>query len=140
MEGVFETIGALVCPAAVTASNPVAPTQGTIIVSKHVINDNTGLKQASDFTMLVTATNPSQSSFPGVDPLSGGVAVTVDPGSYDIDEALVSGYSKTRVGCTGTIAAGETKSCTITNNDLPPGLPPPPPPPPNIQIGSWEEI
>ena len=39
----------------------------TLTVIKHVINDNGGTKTASDFTMNVTATNPSDASFPGAE-------------------------------------------------------------------------
>lgn len=138
MPAIFSTIGALVCPA---AANPVVtfvPTTGTIMVSKHVINDNTGTSQASDFTInVVSAVNPSISSFSGAE--APGIAVTVGPGAYDIDEGSYAGYAKTRSGCSGTISAGETKLCTITNDDLPGAPPPPPPPPPNITIGAWQE-
>ncbi len=55
-------------------------------------------------------------------PLSG-VAVPVNPGTYTADETLLSGY--TFDGFTGdcdvngdtTVALGETKTCTLTNND-----------------------
>jgi hypothetical protein len=90
---------------------------GTLIVKKHVIDDNGGTKTAGDFTMEVTAGHPSQASFPGSE---SGTTVTVDAGSYSVDEAAVSGYTKTiGAGCSGTIANGETKTCTITNDDQP---------------------
>ncbi len=55
-------------------------------------------------------------------PLSG-VAVPVNPGTYTADETLLSGY--TFDGFTGdcdvngdvTVALGESKTCTLTNND-----------------------
>lgn len=138
MPAIFSTIGALVCPAAVNPPVSFTPTTGTIMVTKHVINDNTGTSVASNFTInVVSAVNPSVTSFAGVE--SPGVSVTVGPGTYNIDEGSYAGYAKTRSGCTGTIAAGETKLCTITNDDLPGAPPPPPPPPPNITIGAWEE-
>ncbi len=93
---------------------PVPP--GKVIVIKDVINDNGGTAIASDFTMNVTATNPSQTSFPG----SGvGVEVTVTPGAYSVDESSSLGYTKTLgVDCVGTVSSGETKTCTITNDDV----------------------
>src|SRR5205085_2931885 len=37
---------------------------------------------------------------------------------YSVDEAAVSGYTKSLgANCSGTIANGQTKSCTITNDD-----------------------
>jgi hypothetical protein len=91
------------------------PTTGTIIVKKEVINDDGGTKTAADFTMQVTATEASQTSFAGS---ASGVAVTVAPGSYSIDETADAGYAKT-LGetCSGTIAAGDVVTCTITNDD-----------------------
>jgi len=85
-------------------------------VIKHVINDNGGTKTAGDFTMNVTATNPSDDSFPGAE--SPGTSISLDAGSYSVDETDVAGYTKSiGADCSGTIANGETKTCTITNDD-----------------------
>lgn len=95
------------------------PTTGTLIVKKHVINDDGGTSVASDFTMNVTGTNVSNPSFAGDE---NGVTVTLDAGSYNVDETVHSDYAETKsADCSGTIAAGETKTCTITNNDIAPG-------------------
>lgn len=138
MPALFATIGTIVCPAAALPPPPPPPTTGTLVVKKNVIKDNGGTAVASDFTMIVSAINPSQNSFPGSEP---GVSVTVEPGSYSVDEGPTGPYVKTFAGCSGTIAAGETKTCTITNDDTPPPAltPPPPPPPPPITIESWVE-
>src|SRR5438552_3299550 len=41
-------------------------------------------------------------------------------GSYNVAENAHPGYDATfSAGCTGTIALGETKTCTVTNNDQP---------------------
>jgi len=88
----------------------------TLIVIKHVVNNNTGVALASDFTMQVSAVNPSQTSFAGNED---GVSVTVDAGQYSVDEISSIDYDKTlSADCTGTIANGETKTCTIINDDL----------------------
>jgi uncharacterized protein involved in tellurium resistance len=88
----------------------------TLIVIKHVINDNGGTKTAGDFTMNVTATNPSDDSFPGAE--SPGTSISLSAGSYSVDETDVAGYTKSiGADCSGTIANGETKTCTITNDD-----------------------
>ncbi len=89
----------------------------TLIVKKHVINDNGGSKQAGDFTMSVSGSNASPTSFAGSE---GGTTVTLNAGSYTVDETTAEGYTKS-IGsnCSGTIANGETKTCTITNDDQP---------------------
>jgi hypothetical protein len=41
-------------------------------------------------------------------------------GSYEVTETAVTGYTTTySTDCKGTIALGETKTCTVTNNDNP---------------------
>ncbi len=86
----------------------------TLIVIKHVENNNIGDKNASDFTMNVTGTDVSDDSFPG-DEL--GTTITLDAGEYEVTENTVTGYSDTySANCAGTIANGQTKTCTITNS------------------------
>ncbi|HEX6647940.1 MAG TPA: hypothetical protein VF075_00325, partial [Pyrinomonadaceae bacterium] len=92
-----------------------------LTVIKHVINDNGGTKTASNFTVNVTATNPSSSSFAGAE--SPGTTITLDAGSYSVDEGAHAGYTKTlSADCSGTIAPGDNKTCTITNDDIAPKL------------------
>ena len=95
----------------------------TLKVIKTVINDDqVGSADASAFSITVTGGNPSLATFPGAG--SPGTTVTLDAGSYSVDEADDLGYTKTlSTDCTGTIAAGETKTCTITNNDIAATLP-----------------
>ncbi|MES2971305.1 MAG: hypothetical protein V4702_03230 [Patescibacteria group bacterium] len=106
-------------------NNDIAP---RLIVIKTVINDNGGTRVAGDFTMLVTATEPSDDNFPGN---AAGTTITLDVGAYSVDEQDALGYIKTLgTDCVGTIAIGETKTCTITNND--------PVPPITRTIGFWQ--
>ena len=106
-----------------------AAPQLTII--KTVVNNDGGTAVSSDFTMQVTATNPSSNNFPGAD--TPGVTITLDAGNYSVAESGPTGYKASfSADCTGTIAAGDHKTCTITNDDIAP--PPPPPPPPNASI------
>ncbi len=89
---------------------------GTLIVLKHVINDNGGTATASSFTMTVSGDSPSPASFPGAE--SPGTTVTLSPGSYGVTESGLAGYSPSySADCSGTIAAGQTKTCTVTNDD-----------------------
>jgi hypothetical protein len=93
-------------------------TTGHLIVVKHVVNDNGGTRTAANFTITiggVTATGGN--SFPGSE---AGTDKEVTPGSYTVTETGPSGYTASfGAGCSGTIAVGETKTCTITNNDQP---------------------
>ncbi len=93
----------------------------SLTVIKNVVNDNGGNAVAGDFTMAVTATNASQTSFAGSE---SGTTITLNAGSYSVDESIVvSGYQKTLgQDCSGTIANGQSKTCTITNNDIQPRL------------------
>jgi hypothetical protein len=89
-----------------------------LIVIKNVINDNGGTATPSQFTITVNGNNPSPASFPG---LSAGTTVTLNAGSYTVTETGPNGYLSTfSADCTGSIAVGEVKTCTITNNDIAP--------------------
>ena len=90
--------------------------QSNLIVIKHVINDNGGTNVSGDFTMNVTGTNVTPNDFPGQE--SPGTTVTLDAGSYSVTETGPFGYASSfSADCSGTIANGETKTCTVTNND-----------------------
>jgi hypothetical protein len=96
-----------------TITNDDQAAQLTVI--KHVINNNGGTKTAADFTLAVTGGSPSQASFAGSE---AGTSITINAGAYSVDETAVAGYTKTLgTNCSGTIALGESKSCTITNDD-----------------------
>jgi len=96
---------------------------GTLIVTKVVVNDSGGEKQVSDFTLSI-----------GNDQVTSGQENSVIPGAYLVSEASDADYTGTIGGdCDAngnvTVGAGETKNCTITNDDLtlvchvPPGNP-----------------
>ena len=87
-----------------------------LVVIKHVVNDDGGTKTASDFTMSVDDAGTDPASFPGAE--SPGTEVTVDPGAYSVGESGPSGYAAGySADCSGTIGLGETKTCTVTNDD-----------------------
>ena len=92
---------------------------GHLIVIKHVVNDNGGGADASQFTMHINGvTATGGNSFPGEE--SPGTNKEVTPGDYNVTESGPAGYTATLSGaCSGTIAAGETKTCTVTNDDKP---------------------
>src|SRR5207253_878464 len=101
-----------------TITNDDQPAHLTVI--KTVVNDNGGTKKAADFSITVTSNGVGLPSFPGS---TSGTDVTVSAGTYSVDEASVAGYTKTgAVGCSGTLALAETKTCVITNDDNAPTI------------------
>jgi hypothetical protein len=89
---------------------------GTIKVNKVVVNDDGGIKTASNFTLLVIGND--------ITPVINGTTNNFAVGSYDITEQGVKGYQASFSGdCNSSghldLSAGENKVCTITNNDLP---------------------
>src|SRR4029453_5486975 len=92
-----------------------------LTVIKHVVNDDGGTASAADFTMSIDDPGTDPASFAGAE--SPGTEVTVDPGSYTVSESGPSGYADSySADCTGSIAIGESKTCTVTNDDIAPKL------------------
>jgi YVTN family beta-propeller protein len=84
-----------------------------LIVTKQVINQGGGEAEPSDFTITVDGNNPAPSSFDGS---ASGTSVTLKPGSYSVTENSLPEYTSSKSGdCAGSLSAGETKRCTITN-------------------------
>jgi hypothetical protein len=98
-------------PAATGVNNKV---QGTLIVTKKVINEGDGNgKQPSDFTIKIHANNPSPSLFPGN---SSGTIVKLDMGMYSVTESGPSGYNSTSsMDCSGAVMSVETVKCDMTS-------------------------
>jgi uncharacterized repeat protein (TIGR01451 family) len=94
----------------------VLPPPGTLTVTKIVVNDNGGSKNAADFPLFANGLQ-----------ITSGVASTLDAGLYTITEAGGTGYTATFSGdCdTGgkvTLTPRSQKICTITNDDQPASL------------------
>jgi len=94
------------------------PAQPTLTVIKHVVNDNGGTKVAHDFTLTINGvTAAGGNTFPGSEAGTAKTLTTI--GGYSVTEAAVAGYATTySAGCSGMIAAGESKTCTVTNDDI----------------------
>jgi streptogramin lyase len=87
-------------------------TAPTLIVKKIVINNNGGMLTPSNFSFSINGGTAIAFEADGRNEL------TVDAGSYSVTEPDVAGYTASySADCTGTIAAGQTKTCTITNDD-----------------------
>ncbi|QQR82429.1 hypothetical protein IPJ70_04105 [Candidatus Campbellbacteria bacterium] len=95
-------------------------TRPTLTIVKTVINDNGGTKQVADFKL-----------YAGTIPFVSGVPQHVQPGVQTVHEDQLPGYTAGVWGgdCsangTVTLAAGDHKTCTITNNDNPVVIPNP---------------
>ncbi len=99
-----------------TVTNDDQP--GKLTVIKHVINDNGGTATAANFSLDSGGANDSPDNFPGAE--SPGTDVTLDAGAYNVTETGPSGYTASYSAyCSGTIANGQTKTCTVTNDDQP---------------------
>src|SRR5919107_717227 len=110
---------------------PPPVTTGKINVITKVNNEGGGDKKPSDFTITVSGNNPTPSSFAGS---SSGTTITVNEGTYNVKEEegpyLSPDYVPGRYTpsysseCAGTIQAGKTVSCTISNtyNPFIPGI------------------
>jgi hypothetical protein len=91
-----------------------------LIVIKHVVNDNGGTATAANFTLDSGGTNDTPDNFAGAE--SPGTEVTLDAGAYNVTESGPSGYTASfSADCSGSLASGQTKTCTVTNDDSPAG-------------------
>ena len=108
------------------------PTTGTLTVTKKTVcpeSDCTSIGiSPTDFHITVTGDNPKPDSFVGS---ATGTEVTLGPGNYKVDEpdrceggsfvcVVIGGFTFVFLpafvaDCTGTINAGQTKDCVITN-------------------------
>jgi hypothetical protein len=100
----------------------------SIAVTKTVINDNGGTKVVADFPLFVGGTL-----------VASGVANNFNaPASYVVSETTDPGYAQTFSGdcdVSGNVSVspGDAKTCTVTNNDIPPTIIPPVPPLINVE-------
>ncbi|OGG23640.1 hypothetical protein A3A79_00330 [Candidatus Gottesmanbacteria bacterium RIFCSPLOWO2_01_FULL_43_11b] len=86
--------------------------QGTLIVEKVVVNDNGGTLLANNFSFQVDGGTAQPFEADGHN------EITVSPGTYDVTEPAVSGYSTTYDNCTDVVVPnGGSATCIITNND-----------------------
>ncbi|MEY4731691.1 MAG: hypothetical protein RL681_637 [Candidatus Parcubacteria bacterium] len=100
--------------ACVVTANDIQP---SVIVTTNVVNDNGGLAAPDDFSVLVTGNEAMPSSFPGTD---AGAMVTMNRGSYAVDEAPPFGYAQQFSShCSGAVNIGDSPVCIITANDVP---------------------
>lgn len=103
-----------------TVDNTVIPETGTLIVKKIVVNNDNGIMTAGDFSFSIN-TNEDFYSFTEDEEnnLLGEKVLTLEPGIYTVNENEVSNYAPDYSNCTEiSVIAGETTTCTITNDDF----------------------
>lgn len=116
--------GAVTLDTNTIVNNACAATTATLVVIKNVINDNNGSSVASDFLINVTSNNVDVTGSPA-NGSAIGTSYTLVPGTYVITEPAHSGYDLSFTGNiesngTVTLVAGETRTITLNNNDIPP--------------------
>jgi hypothetical protein len=105
-------------------NNDVAP---KLHLRKVVVNDNGGTATVADFTLTADGTGSNDLS--GTSPVDSGTGLIAD--TWTLSETSPSNYTASAWVCVGgsqgdathiTVASGGEATCTITNNDVPPGL------------------
>jgi hypothetical protein len=70
--------------------------------------------KSSEFTITVTGNNPTPSTFQVTS--ASGTLVTLGVGAYKVSEEPFLGFHPSfSADCTGSIAPGDQKTCSITN-------------------------
>lgn len=115
----------------------VPPASATLHVIKQVINDNGRTAVAGDFNIHVKASGIDVATSPAPGVAAPGTSYTLAAGTYVVSEDANALYTASFSGDSTdgniTLAAGDNKTVTITNNDIPipssdsPGTGPTPP-------------
>jgi hypothetical protein len=91
----------------------------TLRIVTHVINDDGGTNRSSDFSNCIHSSSGSSST---TQCSSGDSVHSFDAGSYNVTQdsnnpvtRYIVTYSK---DCSGVINAGDTKTCTVTCDDV----------------------
>lgn len=101
------------------------PPSGSVKVVTHVINDNGGTKEASDFSSCVdTSSQDSSRVYCSSGNEQGNVVSSIHNVPFKVSQdpsTTHTGYTVSySEGCSGSISSGATSTCTITYNDSPP--------------------
>ncbi|HEY5583841.1 MAG TPA: ice-binding family protein [Ruminiclostridium sp.] len=107
-----------------TTPPTTTPTPAMLHVIKHVINDNGRTAVAGNFKLHVKASGSDVATSPGPGAESPGTTYTLAPGTYVVSEDTFAGYTASYSGDSDasgniTLASGDNKTVTITNNDTP---------------------
>ena len=104
----------------IQAPSANAATTGTLIIVKTVINNDSGTSVPSDFTIQLDYFNVEATSTSNITGDSQGTSIEIPADTYyEVYEAPNKSYSTSySPNCVGYLSAGETKSCTVTNDDV----------------------
>ena len=104
------------------------PTTATLTLQKTVVTDNGGTAVETAWTLSASGPTPIS----GIEDSASVTNAVVNPGSYNLSESGPPGYSASDWVCTGTgtqndadtvtLVAGQSATCTITNDDNAPSL------------------
>ncbi|MDO8424893.1 MAG: ice-binding family protein, partial [bacterium] len=100
-----------------------ASAPATLRVIKAVTNNDSGTAVASDFTLHVKLSGTDVTGSPAAGAVSPGTTYSLAPDTYVVSEDAFAGYAATFSGDCATngsvtLAAGESKTCTVTNDDI----------------------
>lgn len=86
--------------------------QATLMVYTNINNSYGSYYSPGNFTISVSGNSPSPATFQGT---PSGTTVTLGSGPYSVSGSSLIGWTVTKsAGCSGTINAGESRSCTVT--------------------------
>ena len=119
-----------------TVSSACVVPPATLHIIKTVINSNGGTAIASAFNLHVKLSGTDVSGSPATGTGSPGTSYSLSAGTYVVSEDANTSYTGTFSGdCDAsgnvTLASGDSKTCTVTNTDVPPTTPPVTPPTPS---------
>ncbi|MGE5421784.1 MAG: ice-binding family protein [Ignavibacteriales bacterium] len=102
----------------------VNQTPAILHVIKHVINDSGGTAIAGNFNLHVKIAGNEVGSSPAPGVESPGTSYMLAAGTYVVSENIYNGYTASYSGDSDsngniTLASGDNKTVTVTNNDIP---------------------
>jgi len=106
----------------VTLTNDDTELPATLHIIKHVINDNTGTAEASDFSLHLKLNGVDVAQSPAVGAEAPGTIYELDAGIYTITEESFEGYTLSYSGDSDidgnvVLTPGDEKTVTLINND-----------------------
>jgi hypothetical protein len=105
-------------------TNTISSSPATLHVIKLVVNDVDGTATSSDFNISVKKSDVDVAGSPMSGTSTPGTLYSLAPGTYVVNEDANSSYTKSFSGdCDSsgsvTLAAGDDKTCTIINTNIP---------------------
>jgi len=123
--GVYVGTGAEVVCTLTNDDDVVVVLDATLTLRKDVVNDDGGSASSGDFTLRFN--NGAGIAGSGTQGVNAVTNVTVPPGTYQLDESAVPGYTLVKVSCNGLdsdgtdgvkLEPGEKVTCIFVNDDI----------------------